>query len=106
MGISGRSFVDKHEEQTADLMRMFLDFMKAARLRLDDRTGDEVGSGPVALKESTDVKMTPEGYPLLPKYIVEHRLSKSVSEQILRDYLSQHYCELCNFIDRLRAKIP
>lgn len=95
MGLSGRSFVAKHEEQTADLMRVFLDFMKVARLRQAYDTGDNVvaESGPMPDNDSTDVKMTLKGYPMVPKYVVEHEMSKMVSEQILRDYLSQHYCE-------------
>lgn len=103
MCIPGRSFVDKHEEQTADMMRLMLDFMKTARQRLDQNIGNLADPGP-ALK--TDIKMTPEGYPLLPMYVVQSRLSKSVAEQILRDYLSQHYCEFCIFVKPPGAYYP
>ena len=101
MGVSGRTFVAKHNDEVTDMMRLLLDFMKAARLRrgqnnMEDVENRDAGSGAPLDCNDSDVKITIEGYPILPKVIAEKELNKIVSERILREYLSRHYCECTN----------
>ena len=95
MGLSGQSFMSKHDDEVSDIMRLLLDFMKDARLRVQRGTEEneniEAESEPE--QETVEVKMTPDGFPLLPKDVVEQELNKADSERILRAFLSQHYCE-------------
>jgi hypothetical protein len=39
------------------------------------------------------IKMTEDGFPILPNDVVERELSKKECEIVLREYLGQHYCE-------------
>lgn len=103
MGLRGRQFIEKYENQVVEMKRSFLDFMKATR----DRAGDtEAGAGadagvpgrdadsePVIADSATEIKITADGFPIIPS-VVEHRnLSKKECENLLRAYLKQHYCK-------------
>ena len=98
MGVSGQSFTSKHDDEVSDIMRLMLDFMKAARLRLHcgNLENDNAESESDRETDMSEVKMTTDGFPLLPKMVVEQELNKVVSERILRAFLSQHYCESRN----------
>lgn len=45
--------------------------------------------------EPTDIRMTSDGFPILPKLVMDRVLNKSESEKLFRPYLMQHYCEWC-----------
>ena len=88
----------KHDDEVSDVMRLMLDFMKTARRRLEQSKGtnDDAGTEPSHETDEADVKMTPDGFPLLPKIVLQREMNKAVSERILRAYLSQHYCVTSN----------
>ena len=93
MGLSGRTFVDRNENQVTEMKRSLLEFMKAARAKLnrrDENIHSDPGSG--LDDDEPQVKMTAAGFPMLPS-IMDRTLSKMIYERLLRCYLSQHYCE-------------
>jgi hypothetical protein len=93
MGLSGRAFVDRNENQVTEMKRSMLEFMKAARVTLKRREENDLTepeSGPD--NEDPQVKMSAAGFPILPN-ITSKTLSKMAYERLLRAYLSQHYCE-------------
>jgi hypothetical protein len=112
MGIEGRRFSDKHSNLVSEMKRTFLELMKSIRLRnsLNAEAGpstvpglspaqppasaavSESGAGDV--ESERHVKMTPDGFPILPACVNNLDLSKKICEEILRAYLSQHYCGL------------
>jgi hypothetical protein len=104
MGLRGRQFTDKYENQVVEMKRSFLEFMKATRDRVSETetqagTGAdpgeivEAGPEPVNVSAATQVKMTADGFPILPKVVEERNLSKRECENLLRAYLNQHYCK-------------
>jgi hypothetical protein len=104
MRLRGRQFTDKYENQVIEMKRSFLEFMKAARDRASE-TETHVGTGadadvildaepePVNVPAATQVKMTADGFPIIPKVVEEKKLSKRDCEYLLRAYLNQHYCK-------------
>lgn len=90
--------MSKHDDEVSDIMRLLLDFMKDARHRVQRGTeaNDNTESESDHDTNSPEVTMTSDGFPVLPKSVVEQELKKAVSEQILRAFLSQHYCESLN----------
>jgi len=116
MGLTGRQFTDKYEDQVIEMKRSFLEFMKSTRQRVNDNSDANVGAG-AAIRAGQDtevdaggvdqpgqqgtnanmsVKMTAGGYPVLPKSLEENVLSKKDCETLLRAYLTQHYCKFTN----------
>ena len=73
------------------MTRKFLDYVKSARLEAAD-------SGNVdqrhADSDPIDIRMTTDGYPIIPKLVMEKELKKMEWEKMLRAFLTQHYCEL------------
>ena len=57
--------------------------------------GQDLQPGPASKRPGSyhEIKMTPEGYPIIPPVVMDRHLSKKLSEDILRAYLTQHYCE-------------
>lgn len=105
MGLGGRQFTDKYENQVTEMQRSFLEFMKSTRQKVNENADgygaeseSESGAGVgvhagVGADTRTRIKMTADGFPLLPD-AVESVLPKKVCEALLRAYLSQHYCML------------
>lgn len=119
MGLRGRKFTDKYENQVVEMKRSLLEFMKATRQRASetdphvgpglgmdlgrgmgagmDAVGEEAaGAEPIFANAAMDpqIKMTTEGFPILPQVVQERTLSKKECEALLRTYLGQHYCKL------------
>jgi hypothetical protein len=90
MGLPGRAFIHQHENQVVELKRHLLDFMKTTRSQLNSYAEPNPDPEPT---EVLDIKMTENGFPCLPKGMEGKELSKLQCEVLLRDYLSQHYCE-------------
>lgn len=69
------------------MQRKFLDFSKSARLEAAE--SDDTNA------ESTEVeiRMTDDGFPIIPKVVIERDLRKAEWEKLLRAFLVQHYCE-------------
>lgn len=104
MGLRGRQFTDKYENKVVEMKRSFLEFMKATRDRASETetyagTGADTGvildaePEPVNVSAATQVKMTADGFPIIPKVVEERNLSKKECENLLRAYLNQHYCK-------------
>jgi len=73
------------------MTRKFLDYTKSARLEAAD---PEVADRRHADTEPIDIRMTPNGFPIIPNIVMTNELKKGEWEKMLRMYLAQHYCEL------------
>jgi hypothetical protein len=91
LGIAGRNFSEQHEALVTEMTRKFLDYSKSARLEArDPEQADRKDAG----SDIIDIRMTTDGFPILPKVVMEKELRKNQCEKLLRAYLTQHYCEL------------
>lgn len=91
MGISGHNFAEQHPEIVTEMTRKFMDYVKSARLEAAD---SEIADRRQAESEPIEIRMTTEGFPIIPKLVTEKELKKAVWERLLRAFLTQHYCEL------------
>jgi hypothetical protein len=92
LGIAGRNFAEQNEALVNEMTRKFLDYAKSARLEAaDPRIADQRQAEPDA--ESIEIHMTGDGFPIIPKLVMEKDLKKSEWETLLRAFLTQHYCE-------------
>jgi hypothetical protein len=89
--ISGRNFSEQHEGLVVEMTRKFLDYVKSARLEAADTNNAEHRE---AESEPIDIRMTTDGFPIIPKVVMEKELKKAEWEKLLRAFLTQHYCEL------------
>lgn len=72
------------------MTRKFLDYSKSARL---EATEPEHVAQRGTESERIEIRMTTEGFPILPKLVMEKELKKKDWEKLLRAFLTQHYCE-------------
>ena len=95
MGLSGRTFTQKHSDKVVEMTRLLLDYMKTVRQRVSEEVSPDPDSAAIEEPEppAFEIKMTEHGYPVLPDLIMKTELSKSQCEELLRGYLSQHYCK-------------
>lgn len=93
----------KNDDRVTEMKVAFLDFMKSLRVQApeainpvrirDDNDGTEPEPETDAdVDTAWDIKMTPEGYPILPNAIGEKEVSKAEGERIMQEYIMQHYC--------------
>ena len=93
--LHGQNFTDRYEDQVEEMKRSFLEFMKSMRMRI---TGDvtcasaDADAGVGGDADDLSVKVTSEGYPIIPKQVTEKGNKKKAGD-ILRAYLGQHYCK-------------
>lgn len=73
-----------------EVQRKFLDHIKSAQLMA---AGSEDATQNEGDPEPTDIRITSDGFPILPKLVRDRILNKSESEKLLRSYLTHHYCE-------------
>ena len=73
------------------MTRKFLDYAKSARL---EATDPEVADRRHAELDRMEIRMTPDGFPTIPKLVMEKELRKAEWEKLLRAFLTQHYCEM------------
>ena len=90
VGIAGRNFSEQHGAKVIELTRKFLEYAKAARLEAAD---PEIADQRRAESEIIEIRMTTEGFPIIPKLVMERELKKGEWEALLRAFLTQHYCE-------------
>ena len=90
VGIAGRNFSEQHENLVMEMTRKFLEYGKAARLEAAD---PEIADWRQAESEPIEIRMTTDGFPIIPKLVMEKELKKSEWETLLRAFLTQHYCE-------------
>lgn len=88
--IPGRDFVDQNEALVIDMTRKFLDYVKTARLEATDAANANPRE---ADSERIEIRMTPDGYPIIPKVVMEKELKKGEWERLIRAFLTQHYCK-------------
>lgn len=84
MGLNGPGFTKKYENLVIEMQRSFLEFMKACRARMTIIAEEEKDTGAI---------MTDDGFPILCPEVLEPTMKKRTGEDLLRGYLSQHYCE-------------
>jgi len=87
--IPGRDFVDQNEALVIDMTRKFLDYVKTARLEATDAANANPRE---ADSERIEIWMTPDGYPIIPKVVMEKELKKGEWERLIA-FLTQHYCK-------------
>jgi hypothetical protein len=88
--IAGRNFSDRHEGLVIEMTRKFVEYAKAARLEAAD---PEIADRRHAESDPIEIRMGSDGFPLIPKLVMDKELKKSEWETLLRMYLTQHYCE-------------
>jgi hypothetical protein len=92
LGIAGRNFAEQNEALVIEMSRKFLDYVKSARLEAaDPQIADQRQAEPEP--ERLEIRMTNDGFPIIPKVVMEKDLKKSEWEALLRGFLTQHYCE-------------
>jgi len=90
LGISGRDFVEQNEAPVIEMTHKFLDYVKTARLEATDAANANLRP---AESERLEIRMTPDGYLIIPKLVMEKELKKAEWEKLLRAFLTQHYCK-------------
>lgn len=92
MGSPAKSFVDTHPEIVLEMKRLLMDYFKTIRQSVHDL--DSRPSHPPP--NDIEVKITKEGYPVLPNSLELDNLNKTSLIIILRTYLNAHYSEYSN----------
>jgi hypothetical protein len=110
VGLTGKPFSVKYKDRVTEMTRTFLDYMKSLRLQapeainpVPNNHGAESNAEPVPDAEpdtdiSCDIKLTAQGFPILPTTIMKKELSKAVCERLMHEYIKQHYCRLITSI--------
>ena len=102
LGIHSRGFIEQNGPLVTEMTRKFLDYVKTARLEAAD---SENANNKGADSERIDIRMTTDGYPIIPKLVMDRNLKKAEWEKLLRAFLSQHYCAYDRLMHiRSRAK--
>jgi hypothetical protein len=74
------------------MTRKFLDYVKSGRLEAaDPQIADQRQAEPEP--EPLEIRMTNDGFPIIPKVVMEKDLKKGEWEALLRGFLTQHYCK-------------
>lgn len=94
LGIAGQDFIQRNEPVVVEMTRKFLDYVKSARL---EATDSENTIRRDTESERIEIRMTADGYPIIPKLVMEKELKKAEWEKLLRAFLTQHYCK-CTLI--------
>lgn len=95
------------------MKRAFLDFMKSLRVQAPQAINPAVKDDKVApepepdsnIDSAWDIKMTAEGYPILPTTLMEKEVSKAMCEKLMREYIMQHYCRFIMLMHAARTLI-
>jgi hypothetical protein len=91
LGIAGRNFSEQNEDLVIEMTRKFLDYTKSARLEAADSV---LADRMQAEADQVEIRMTTDGFPIIPKLVMDKELKKGEWERLLRAFLTQHYCEL------------
>ena len=73
-----------------EMTHKFLDYVKTARLEATDAANANLRA---AESERIEIQITPDGYPIIPKLVMEKDLKKAEWEKLLQAFLTQHYCK-------------
>ena len=94
LGIAGHNFAEKNEAIVNQMTRKFLEYVKSARLEAaDPQIADQRQAVPGPEPERLEIRMTNDGFPIIPQVVMEKDLKKSEWEALLRGFLTQHYCK-------------
>jgi hypothetical protein len=91
----GQPFTERYNDQTTEMKRSLLEYMKSLRVKADALHAGAANN----TVDQIEMKMTVDGYPILPDIVMEGGLTKKKCEIMLRTYLSQHHCE-CRPLDQ------
>ena len=92
LGIAGQNFAEQNEALAIEMTRKFLDYAKSARREAaEPKIADQRHAEPEA--DPVEIRMTSDGFPVIPKLVMVRELKKSEWETLLRAFLTQHYCE-------------
>jgi len=101
LGIAGHNFSEQNEGLVIEMTWKFLDYTKSARLEAADAVDVDQTQ---ADAERVEIRMTADGFPIIPKLVMDKELKKVDWEKLLRAFLAQHYCELqCGFHEYSRT---
>lgn len=90
LGIDGRDFAQQHRDIVVGMTRKFVEYVKSARVEATESlTALQTRAEP----DNMQILMTREGYPIVPRIVMEKELRKADWEKLLRAYVAQHYCE-------------
>jgi hypothetical protein len=103
VGLTGRRFTAKYIDQVTEMSREFLKYMKSLRVQAPEainpvRVEKDNGDADAEPEPEDDlgsawrIKMTAEGYPILPTIVMNKEISKAMGERLMREYITQHYC--------------
>ena len=95
MGVSTSPFVDLHKDKVDDMKRNLMDYVK----NLQQQKGEDVTGGgescslpaDTSLPDGMQVKITGNGFPIVPDVDDWSKLRKKDLEVILWTYLGRHY---------------
>ena len=87
LGIAGHDFIAQNQGLVTEMQRKFMDYVKSGRVEAAGLREQNADSG------RAEVRMTSDGYPIIPKLVMDQNLKKVELEKMLRAYLTQHYCE-------------
>ena len=90
LGIFGSDFVDQNQALMKEITRKFLDYVKTAQLKATEAAN---ANSRAAESERIEIRITPDGYLIIPKLVMEKDLKKAEWEKLLRAFLTQHYCK-------------
>jgi len=96
LGIHGHNFAEQNEALVIEMTRKFLSYAKSARLEATDPV---IADRRHAEPDVIEIRMTRDGFPIIPKLVMEKELRKGEWEKLLRAFLTQHYCEFISQFD-------
>jgi len=82
--------VEQNETLVIEMTCKILDYVKTARLEATDAANANPRD---ADSEWIEIQMTTDGYPIIPKVVMEKELKKDEWERLLQAFLTQHYCK-------------
>ena len=82
--------MEQNEPLVIEMTRKFLDYVKTARLEATDAANANPRD---ADSKRIEIRMTTDGYPILPKVVMEQESKKGEWERLIRAFLTQHYCK-------------
>ena len=90
LGISGSDFMDQNQALMKEMTCKFLNYVKTAWLKATDAANT---NSRAAKSEQIEIWITPDGYPIIRKLVMEKDLKKAEWEKLFQAFLTQHYCK-------------
>jgi hypothetical protein len=88
LGIAGHNFAEQNEGLASEMTWRFLEYAKLVRVEAAD---PEIADRRHAEVEPIEVRMTSNGFPIIPKLVIQKELKKGKWEKLLRAFLTQYY---------------